>query len=508
MIELKGKYNKDCKIMTDNVELEAYSLIQAILDQPVSDGVSIRVQCDTHVGKGIVIGFCMPLNNTMLNPLHIGVDCGCGMLSGRFSGSYKLDLPTLDRDFKSAVPMGFNVHETAQFLTIPYGEVQEVADRFVAEYNRKFGTSYVAPTYNDKWLAGRLKDMKMDESKFWLAIGSMGGGNHYGEIGIDSNGDYWFTIHCGSRNFGLKVADYWCNIARSQISVAPDIYNKEMDDIKLNIFPKNLIPKKLQELKIKYKIGINKEYLIGENMMGYLFDMIFAQKYAEWNRSTILNIFKNIVGISKFEEIISTVHNYIDPKDMIIRKGAIAAYKGQKLIIPMNQRDGFLLCEGKSNPDFLWSGPHGAGRKFSRSKGKEMCTVAQVEESMKGIYTTSVCKETLDESVFCYKDSSEIERLIEPTVTILDRIKPIWNVKDTGKQVSWKERKLLKQKGLEVKYKYRSDKEKKEDVRKERKAKEKAKWSTIILPDPDPNDYPDSSDPMDEGWIVGDGQLY
>ena len=461
MIELKGKYNKDCKILTDNIELEAYSLIQAILDQPVSEGVPIRIQADTHVGKGIVIGFCMPLNNTMLNPLHIGVDCGCGMLSGRFSGNYKLDLPTVDRDFKSAVPMGFNVHETAQFLTIPYNEVQEVADRFVIEYNKKFGTSYIAPTYNEKWLNGRLKDMKMDESKFWLAIGSMGGGNHYGEVGVDSNGDYWFTIHCGSRNFGLKVADYWCNVARSQMMITPDFYAKELENIKLNTFPKNLIPKKMQELKDKYKVGINKEYLLGENMMGYLFDMIFAQLYAEWNRRTILNIFKDIVGISKFEEIISTVHNYIDPKDMIIRKGAIAAYKGQKLIIPMNQKEGFLLCEGKSNPDFLWSGPHGAGRKWSRSKAKEMVTVAQVEESMKGIYTTSVCKETLDESVFCYKNSSDIERLIEPTVTILDKIKPIWNVKDTCKSISCKEKRLLEKAGKSMVIpKYRSDKEK------------------------------------------------
>lgn len=474
MIELKGKYNKDCKIFIDDIESEAYTLIQTILDQQVSENVPVRIMPDVHAGKGIVIGFTMPIT-TMLSSLHVGVDIGCGMLSARFSGSYKkkLDLVKMDIEVKNEVPMGFNIHETGQFLTIPYKEVQEVADRFVVKYNEKFGTSYVAPTYNDKWLAKKLKDIKIEESKFWNAIGTLGGGNHFLEMGVDSNGDYWFTIHCGSRNFGLKVADYWTNVAKSQLSVTPDVYNKEMDDIKLNTFPKNLIPKKLEELRNKYKMGINKEYLLGDNMIGYMFDMIFAQKYAEWNRQTILEIVQRILDIDKFDEVISTIHNYIDPKDMIIRKGAVASYVGQKLIIPFNQKDGILICEGKSNPDWNQSAPHGAGRKWSRSKAKTMVTVAQVEESMKGIYTTSVCKETLDESVFAYKDSKIIEELIEPTATILDRIVPLWNCKDTGKQVSWKERKLLKQKGLEVKNKYRSDKEK--DTRKDKKEMRKVR---------------------------------
>jgi RNA-splicing ligase RtcB len=265
--------------------------------------------------------------------------------------------------------------------------------------------------------------------------------NHFIEIGIDSNEDYWITVHTGSRNFGLKVADYWNNVARAQTIVAPDQYARELDNIKQNTLPLNLIPQKIQELKDKYKVGVNKEYLQGDDMIGYLFDMIFAQKYAEWNRMTIMNIIKDIIGISKFDEIVSTVHNYIDTKDMIIRKGAIASYVGEKLIIPFNQRDGILLCEGKSNPDWNFSGPHGAGRKWSRSKAKEMVTVEQVKKSMKGIYTTSVCKETLDESAFAYKNSETIEGAIEPTANIIDRIKPILNIKDTGKMESWKERK-------------------------------------------------------------------
>jgi RNA-splicing ligase RtcB len=474
MIELKGKYNKDCKIFIDEVELDLYPLIQNVLDQPASEGVPIRIMPDTHVGKGICIGFTMPITN-MLNPNFCGVDIGCGMLSAKFSNRYKVDLKKLDVDVKMSVPMGFNIHEDTKFKFIPFKEVQETADRFVVQYNEIYGTSYTAPTYNEKWLSKKLKDIKIEENKFWNAIGTLGGGNHFIEMGLDSNKDYWITIHSGSRNFGLKIADYWTNVAKTQMTVTSDVYNKELDDIKLNTFPMNLIPKKIKELKDKYSLGVNKEYLQGDNMMGYLFDMIFAQKYAEWNRSTMLEIIQKLIEIDKFDEVISTVHNYIDMKDMIIRKGAISSYEGQKMIIPWNQRDGIIVCEGKSNKDWNCSAPHGAGRKWSRSKAKEMVTVEQVKESMKGIYTTSVCKETLDESVFAYKNSEIIEKLIEPTATILDRIKPIWNVKDTGKDISWKEKKDLQKKGRkdEIVQKYRTDKEK--DIRKECKESRKAR---------------------------------
>jgi len=476
MIELKGKYNKDCKIFIDDIEEGVYTLVQAILDQKVSENVKVRIMPDVHVGKNICIGFCMPVTN-MLNPNHIGVDIGYGMLSARFSGSYKIDLEKFDIAVKMNVPMGFNVHENAVFETIPFNDVQIVADKFISEYNKKFGTTYSSPQYNEKWLSKKLKDIRIDENKFWKALGTLGSGNHFQELGIDSNGDYWITIHSGSRNFGLKVADYWNNIANSNMKITPDTYNKELDNIKQNTFPKNLIPKKIQELKETYTIGVNKEYLQGDDMIGYLFDMIFAQKYAEWNRSTMLNIVQKILNVDKFDEVISTTHNYIDTKDLIIRKGAISSYVGQKMIIPFNQKDGILICEGKSNEDWLNSGPHGSGRKESRSKAKEKYSVEEVKKSMKGIYTTSVCKETVDESVFAYKDSELIEKLIEPTATILDRIKPIWNVKDTGKQISWKERRLLDKKGklpedFTIKVR-KTDKEK--DIRRNRKEIRKMK---------------------------------
>jgi RNA-splicing ligase RtcB len=448
MLEIKGKY-ADAKIFIDEVEDGLFSQIYEIINSSTSDGLKVRIMPDCHVGAGICIGFTSELGK-WLNPSTIGVDIGCGMLSSRFSKNHKLNLSDIDLKIKNSIPMGFRIHEESIFKVIPFDEVQQIADRFIAQYNAKFETSYVAPIYNEKWLTGTLKRIDMDVDKFYLSIGTLGGGNHFIEMGIDSNEDYWITIHTGSRNFGLKVADYWNNVARAQTLSSPDAYAKELDNIKQYTIPSSLIPKKIQELKDKYNVGVNKEYLRDDNMIGYLFDMIFAQKYAQWNRETIMNIIKNIIGVSKFEETISTVHNYINPKDMIIRKGAIASYIGEKLIIPFNQRDGILLCEGKSNADWNFSGPHGSGRKWSRSKAKDMITVEQVKKSMKGIYTTSVCKETLDESAFAYKNSSTIEQAIEPTANIIDKIKPILNIKDTGKMISWKEKKEEQKKNRKI----------------------------------------------------------
>jgi len=315
MIELKGKYT-EARIYIDDVEDGLLSQVYSVINSPTSEGLKVRIMPDCHVGAGICVGLSMELGK-WLNPNFCGVDLGCGMLSAKFSKAYKLNLKDIDIEIKKSVPMGFNVHDERAFKFIPFDEVQEVANKFVAQYNAKFGTNYVAPIYNEKWLSKKLKDININEVKFWNAIGTLGGGNHFLELGVDSKGDYWITVHSGSRNFGLKIADYWNNVARLQMAVTPDVYAKELDNIKATTFPLNLIPKKIEELKAKYKVGVNKEYLQGDNMMGYLFDMLFAQKYAEWNRMTMLNIIQNVIGVAKFEEIISTVHNYIDPKDMM-----------------------------------------------------------------------------------------------------------------------------------------------------------------------------------------------
>lgn len=389
----------------------------------------------------------MPLTN-LLNPNHIGVDIGCGLVSARFSKDHKLNLEQINEELRERIPMGFEIHDETKFKDIPFDDVQKLADVFAKKYNEKFGTSYVAPTYNEKWLTKKLKDIDMDVDKFYKSIGTLGGGNHYCEVGVSENtGDYWITFHSGSRNFGLKIADYWNNVAAGRTLVVDDEYSKELDNIIQNTVPKNLIPNKIQELKAKYKVGINKEYLSGDHMMGYLFDMLFCQQYSMWNRHTMLDIAQDIIGIKKFDEVINTIHNYVDFNDFIIRKGAISSYKGQKMVIPFNMRDGMVICEGKSNIDWNCSGPHGSGRLMSRSKAKETIDLQKFKNSMKGIYSTSVCKSTLDESPAAYKNSEMIERLLEPTATVLDHIRPILNLKDIGDgSISWKERKAQKKK--------------------------------------------------------------
>jgi len=399
---------------------------------------------DTHAGKGIVIGFTMPLT-TMLSPAYCGVDIGCGMLSAKFNTKKaltKADLKNMDDAIRMNVPMGFKTHDTTVFKNIPYADVQATADIFTKEFNVKFGTSHTAPTYNEKWLVKKMKDINMDATKFWHSIGSLGGGNHFIELGVsDLDGGHWMTVHTGSRNFGLKIADYWTNVARGKQAGTSPEYTKKLDAIILNTPLKKDIPSKIAELKNEYGLGTNKEFLKDDNLIGYLYDMIFAQKYAEWNRATIMDRIKDAIGVVKFDETVSCVHNYIDFNDFVIRKGAISSYVGEKMIIPFNMRDGILLCEGKSNADWNNSAPHGAGRLMSRSKAKASVDLEDFKETMKGVYSTSVCKSTLDESPYAYKKSSVIEKAIEPTATILEKIKPILNIKDSSESMSWKERK-------------------------------------------------------------------
>lgn len=445
MIELKGKYS-DTKIFIDEVEEGVYTQIYETLNSETSKGLKIRVMSDCHVGSGCVIGYTQELGK-YIKPSTIGVDLGCGMLSARFSGRTTLDLEKLDKLIREYVPMGFDIQEEVVFKNIPFGDVQVIADNFISKFNEKFGTSYDAPTYNEKWLTSKLKDVDMDEGKFFKSIGTLGGGNHFIELGkSDKSNDYWLTIHTGSRNFGLKIADYWTNVAKGKVFVATKEYNVELDNIILNTEPKSDIDKKIKDLRTRYNLNIDKEYLDGEHLVGYLFDMIFAQQYALWNRKTILSQIKKALKIKKYDEEINSIHNYVDFKDFIIRKGAISSYINEKMIIPFNMRDGILICEGKSESDWNFSAPHGSGRLLSRSKAKETIDLKDFQKVMKNVYSTSVCKSTIDESPFAYKNSEMIEKAIEPTATILDRIKPLLNIKDKSESMSWKDRKDKKNK--------------------------------------------------------------
>lgn len=437
MIELKGKYT-NAQIMIDDVEEGVIEQIYSIINSPTSKGLRVVCQADAHPGSGICVGFTMELGS-YLNPLHLGVDLNCGLLGGKFSSKKELNLAHIESEIRKRVPTGFNLHQETICKEIPYEKIQQHADIFIKKYNEKFNTSYVAPIYNEKWLDNKLKQINMDQSKFWLSIGTMGGNNHFIEIGKSKNdGDYWVVVHSGSRNFGLKIANYWTNVAKGNIFTSPKEYNTELDDIKLNTYPKNLIPKRIRELKEKYNIGINKEYLSGDNMINYLYDVIFTYHYSLLSRTTMLEIISDILNIDEYNETISTVHNYIDSSDMIIRKGSVKSYTGEKFLLPFNMKDGILICEGKSSSNFNFSAPHGSGRKFSRSEAKKRIDLKDFKDEMDkaGIYTTSVTKSTCDESPESYKSSELIESLIQDTAVVIDRIKPILNIKNVGKSIS------------------------------------------------------------------------
>lgn len=275
-----------------------------------------------------------------------------------------------------------------------------------------------------------LQRIGMDEGVFYKSLGSVGGGNHFCEGGIGPDGNFVWTIHCGSRNFGQKVFKYWDKIAKRPVSKGD--LKDGIEKIKRNCKDKTQLQHLIKEYAENAKSSKPNGYLCGEDMKGYLTDLFFAQAYAEWNheiiRRAIDKIMLEMFGASSIE-IIRSVHNYINPYDKIIRKGAITSYEEDLMIIPFNMRDGLAICTGKSNPDWNFSAPHGAGRIMSRAKAKSNISVVDFKKSMEGIYSTSVGRGTLDESPMAYKDMNEIIDNIKDTCEILYFIKPEINIK-------------------------------------------------------------------------------
>lgn len=262
--------------------------------------------------------------------------------------------------------------------------------------------------------------------------------NHFIEIGKDDNDDYWFVIHTGSRNFGKCVCDYWQNMAFKVICDAKnEEFRNRIEEIREN-YKGMEIKKKIKETRKELgldvfrndKLSKDLQWLEGEDAHGYLYDMIFAQKYAEVNRAYIAKVILNIIKVDEVDRI-ETVHNFIDFRDFVIRKGAIRSYVGERMIIPFNPRDGILICEGKSNTDWNCSAPHGAGRLMSRTRAKKSISDEMTEKAMEGVFASEKPK---DESPLAYKDSKIIEESLKPTCTIINRIKPIINMKDGGKK--------------------------------------------------------------------------
>jgi len=404
MIEIQGRYNT-AKVFTNNIDEETISQIINLCNQDFTNECKIRIMPDTHAGAGCVIGFTADLGNKVI-PNIVGVDIGCGMQVIELKDTY-VDLKKLDNVINEYVPSGKNTHESV-----------------ITEFKK----------FEELYCYRELKDTK----RIKKSVGTLGGGNHFIEINKDSKGNQYLVIHSGSRNLGKQVAEYYQRMAIELRSGREEYYVNREEIIKeyKETGRRKEIQKVLKELEKEYKTTTPDYppalcFLEGIWRDRYLADMKICQEYATLNRRTMANIIldkmfeKTIDDYSNFE----TIHNYINFKDNIIRKGSISAYKGEKVIIPINMRDGSLICVGKGNDDWNYSAPHGAGRLMSRAKAKESISLDDFKNQMDGIYTTSVNQSTLDEAPMAYKPIEEIIENIKDTVEIIDIIKPIYNFK-------------------------------------------------------------------------------
>lgn len=407
MLELKGKYN-EAKVFTDNVEETAIAQIIELCNQEFTKGSKIRIMPDTHAGAGCTIGTTMTIIDKVV-PNLVGVDIGCGMLCTPL-GKTKIDMPSLDNFIRNEIPSGRNINKSPQ--------VNFQSNIESAKCYREFKKA----------------------NEFVRGIGSLGGGNHFIEINIDNEDNQYLVIHSGSRNFGFQIAniyqqkayDYHCGLDDKYLEAAQNLIN----DYKAR-GKKKEIQAALLTLKKKFSKEslIKKElcYLEGSLMKDYLHDVYIAQEYASLNRYTISRRILEFLGLDiRYLYSFDTIHNYINTAERILRKGAISAREHQRVLIPMNMRDGSLICVGKGNPDWNYSAPHGAGRLFSRSKAKELLSLEEFKKSMEGIYTTSVGISTIDEAPSAYKPMGEIIKNITDAVEIVMVIKPIYNFKAGG----------------------------------------------------------------------------
>ena len=393
------------KIFTKNIEKQAIDQINELLKQEAFKDCKVRIMPDVHAGAGCVIGFTGNLGDKVI-PNIVGVDIGCGMLCVEL-GNIDLDLDRLDKIIRQYVPSGMNVHENQRYKFLDLEQLY----------------CYKLLKNKDSWLE--------------KSMGTLGGGNHFIEIDVDEDDNKYLVIHTGSRNLGKQVAEIYQEKAIKYCSYEDEMKEEKQKIIKeYKVLGKEKdIQNKLIEISKKYegKTKLPKDlcYLEGKLREDYLHDMKICQEFASFNRKNIaIEIMKHLNCALSFPgNNFETIHNYISFEDNIVRKGAISAKKGEKVLIPMNMRDGCIIGIGKGNDDWNCSAPHGAGRIMSRMQAKETFNLDEYKESMKNIYTTSVNESTIDEAPFVYKPMQEIIDNIGDTVDIVKIIKPIYNFK-------------------------------------------------------------------------------
>jgi RNA-splicing ligase RtcB len=402
MLELKGTC-RSAKIFAVDIEHSALEQIRNVVNHPAFAGQTIRVMPDVHAGAGCVIGFTSTFGDKVV-PNIVGVDIGCGVAAWKLPGA-SVEFEELQDFIRHRIPYGSGTRERTaddfEELAEKMAERLAESDRSVPDEGlRRYGVEIARLRRIAGFIERTCASTKQETDYVFRSIGTLGGGNHFIEVDRDDSGALWLTVHSGSRNFGLKVANFHQAKAREK----------------------------------KGKMG-GLEYLEGEDTREYLEDMETAQAYARLNRYVMGHrILSRFFGMSPREideaEDVESVHNYISTSDGIIRKGAISAMADEKLIIPWNMRDGLVLGVGKGNPDWNSSAPHGAGRRMSRSEAKEKLSLDRFEKTMAGIWSRTVNKATIDEAPFAYKNHEEIERAIEPAVEIRLVLKPVYNFKD------------------------------------------------------------------------------
>ena len=375
------------KINAQVIDENAKKQIELMAKSPAFRGL-ISIMPDAHPGKGSVIGFTGKFNKCVI-PNVIGVDIGCGVASYPL-GNIDIDFEKLDEYIRKVIPLGFNSQKLARDWVTNVDE----------DIKHEILTNITKITHMALGQNLTIKDPE-------LQMGTLGGGNHFIEIDADEKGNKYLTIHTGSRNLGLRVANYYQNEAKE--------FQKGILDYS--------VEKDLEYLPLKYG---------GDS---YLRIMRLAQQYASHNRRVIIINILKYFGIDYEEEnVIESVHNYISEKDNVVRKGAISAHQGEKVIIPLNMRDGIIIGTGKGINSFNNSAPHGAGRLFGRNQMQRRLASGEVtmqgfKDEMKDVYSTSVKEQTIDESPYAYKPYTVIEKELKETVEVEVIMKPIYNLK-------------------------------------------------------------------------------
>ena len=393
MIEIQGKYNT-AKVFTDNVEQAAIAQVINLLNQEFVTGSKIRIMPDMHAGAGCTIGTTMTITDKVV-PNLVGVDIGCGMETVVLRDT-RVELQQLDKAIHRLIPSGFDTRKA------PHLYMSEI----------------------DLSKLRCAKHVNLDRAE--LSLGTLGGGNHFIELSRDDDDRLYLVVHTGSRHLGKQVAEYYQNAAAKALKDRSKEANALIAELKRQGREAE-IQAALKDLGVR-KVDRKLAFCEGALFDAYLHDMAIVQRYADWNRRAIV---REIVKEMKFkaEDQFTTIHNYIDLSSMILRKGAISAQGGERVLIPMNMRDGSLICVGKGNPDWNCSAPHGAGRLMSRSAAKQSITLTQFEKSMEGIYSSTINRSTIDEAPFAYKPMEEIIANISDTAEIIAIIRPLYNFK-------------------------------------------------------------------------------